>query len=353
MEAFVGILLAAGAIRDPLLPLWAMELIARVLLDVWLFCLGATVGSFLNVVVYRLPRGKNLAFPGSFCPHCGHAIRLWDNIPILSWVALRGWCRDCGGRISPRYLAVEALVATTFLVVLAAEHYLPPLAIVATTRRELSPHDGAPFWGMYGLHLFLVTTIFAAVFIAVDGFRVTRRLYGPALLLGFVLPLVWPQVRSVPAVAAWQGGWQSGLVDGLAGVFVGALVGGVLGAVGRAINESDNEGRADCPCLRCGLVCAMLRMSPGWMGAAVGLVAGWQRAIWLAPIVILISGFAAAGLCRWAIALSTKERPAGEPLETPDITAEITAQTGATPEPEVIEEEIHIVSPPTEPIEPS
>ncbi len=66
--------LIAAEFRDPLLPLWAMELLANVFLWVWLFCMGATVGSFLNVVVYRLPRGLNIVYPGSFCPHCGHAI---------------------------------------------------------------------------------------------------------------------------------------------------------------------------------------------------------------------------------------------------------------------------------------
>src|SRR5688572_1591793 len=119
MEATFFLLLAAAEFRDPIMPLWAMELTAKVLLYAWLFALGATVGSFLNVVVYRLPRGLNLAIPGSFCPACGHPIRLSDNVPILSWLALRGRCRDCGARISPRYLFVEMLVATTFLIVLA------------------------------------------------------------------------------------------------------------------------------------------------------------------------------------------------------------------------------------------
>src|SRR5881227_2959075 len=121
----IAILLAAAEFRDPLLPLWAMELLANVFLWVWLFCMGATVGSFLNVVVYRLPRRKNLAYPGSFCPRCGHPIRLNDNIPILSWLALRGRCRDCGGRISPRYFFVELTVAALFLLVLAGEQVMP------------------------------------------------------------------------------------------------------------------------------------------------------------------------------------------------------------------------------------
>src|SRR3954453_23784389 len=73
--------------------------------------LGALIGSFLNVVIWRLPRGENLAVPASHCPSCATAIRFYDNIPVLSWLALRGRCRPCGARISPRYPAVEALTA--------------------------------------------------------------------------------------------------------------------------------------------------------------------------------------------------------------------------------------------------
>src|SRR5262245_53059291 len=116
-DVWPAVLLAAPPIREPLVPLWVMEWTASILLHVWLFCVGACVGSFLNVVVYRLPRGKSLAHPGSCCPSCGHAIRLWDNIPILSWLVLRGRCRDCRAAISPRYFWVELLVAALFLAV--------------------------------------------------------------------------------------------------------------------------------------------------------------------------------------------------------------------------------------------
>src|SRR5688572_4050532 len=72
---------------------------------------GAVVGSFLNVVAYRLPRGESLATPGSRCPACETPIKPWDNVPVLSWLLLRGRCRACGARISPRYPVVEAVTA--------------------------------------------------------------------------------------------------------------------------------------------------------------------------------------------------------------------------------------------------
>ena len=70
--------------------------------------IGAVFGSFFNVVAYRLPRGESLAHPPSRCPGCETPIKPYDNVPILSWLALRGKCRACGTRISPRYPLVEA-----------------------------------------------------------------------------------------------------------------------------------------------------------------------------------------------------------------------------------------------------
>jgi leader peptidase (prepilin peptidase) / N-methyltransferase len=72
---------------------------------------GLLVGSFLNVVAWRLPRGESLATPGSHCPGCDHPVRPYDNVPVLSWLALRGRCRDCRTPISARYPLVEALTA--------------------------------------------------------------------------------------------------------------------------------------------------------------------------------------------------------------------------------------------------
>src|SRR3989442_7028695 len=79
--------------------------------------LGAMIGSFLNVVIHRLPLEQSIVFPNSTCPKCRNAIKPYDNIPILSFLALRGRCRSCRARISPRYPAVEALTAALFAAV--------------------------------------------------------------------------------------------------------------------------------------------------------------------------------------------------------------------------------------------
>lgn len=77
---------------------------------------GLIIGSFLNVVIWRLPRGENLSHPGSHCPKCGHAIRAYDNIPVISWLVLRGKCRDCDNPISARYPLIEAFTGFAFAV---------------------------------------------------------------------------------------------------------------------------------------------------------------------------------------------------------------------------------------------
>ena len=79
--------------------------------------LGGCVGSFLNVVMYRLPRNESVVWPGSHCPKCNHEIRPWHNLPVLGWLMLRGKCYDCGERISPKYPLVEAATAGVFVLV--------------------------------------------------------------------------------------------------------------------------------------------------------------------------------------------------------------------------------------------
>src|SRR6267378_1116509 len=84
----------------------------------WVFCFGAIVGSFLNVVIARVPEGKSVVRPGSRCPKCGAAIAWYDNIPLLSWILLRARCRRCGLPISARYPLVELLAGILAVAVL-------------------------------------------------------------------------------------------------------------------------------------------------------------------------------------------------------------------------------------------
>jgi leader peptidase (prepilin peptidase)/N-methyltransferase len=84
---------------------------------------GAVIGSFLNVVVHRLPLGESLVTPGSRCPECGTPVKPYDNVPVVSWLVLRGHCRSCGAPISPRYPLVELATALVWAAVVAARGF--------------------------------------------------------------------------------------------------------------------------------------------------------------------------------------------------------------------------------------
>lgn len=88
------------------------------MLYIIVFALGAVIGSFLNVCIYRMPRDMSVIVPSSRCPSCNNPIRPWDNIPFVSYVLLRGICRHCGEKISFRYFLVEAMSAFLYVAVL-------------------------------------------------------------------------------------------------------------------------------------------------------------------------------------------------------------------------------------------
>jgi hypothetical protein len=112
-----------------------MSLVHHVILAVLFLTVGCCVGSFLNVCVFRIPRGLSLLRPGSRCPRCRAPIRAYDNVPVLGWLWLRGRCRDCGCAISIRYPLVEFGVGLAFAGVYLAE--------AAVTSGELWERTGA------------------------------------------------------------------------------------------------------------------------------------------------------------------------------------------------------------------
>ncbi len=94
----------------------------NILIAILVFTLGLIIGSFLNVCVYRIPRQESIVFPASHCPDCGKKIKFWDNIPILSFLLLKGRCRFCGKKISIRYPLIELLTATLLLLLFLKYH---------------------------------------------------------------------------------------------------------------------------------------------------------------------------------------------------------------------------------------
>jgi leader peptidase (prepilin peptidase)/N-methyltransferase len=220
------------------------------LIVLWMFAIGAAVGSFLNVVVYRLPLGLSLVYPPSHCPKCSKRIPWYDNVPIFGWIILRGRCRQCHNPISARYPIVEAVTATMFGL----------LAIVEMNRLNT----------IYPYQLLLLCTLLCAGLIEFDGGRPPARLFIPVILIGAISPLFWPELRpwhawsELPPSLTWA-------VDGLAGLAAAAVLGGLAWLI---------RGKQRPVGLLLSLVC-------------VGLVLGWQ----MLTSVALLAGF--IELCLW------------------------------------------------------
>ncbi|HWC88397.1 MAG TPA: prepilin peptidase [Pirellulales bacterium] len=240
---------------------------------VMLTLLGGAVGSFINVVVYRLPAGKSLLWPGSSCPRCGAKIRWLDNLPVLGWLKLRGRCRDCREPISKRYPFVELLTALVFLGLALVEplndaHNLPDRLgyVPGAAELYLLALGGWQLWGVYAYHLVLLCALECAMLLEYDGHGVKHRLMWPVWLVGWLAPLAWVQLRPIPAfevdVLVKQFGPQSitqAWVDGLAGFAVG-LVMGMLASPLAQLGPSGRHG-----------VRTLLFAS-----TAVGVFLGWQ-----------------------------------------------------------------------------
>jgi leader peptidase (prepilin peptidase)/N-methyltransferase len=128
---------------------------------VFVFAFGSCIGSFLNVVIYRLPRDKSLVTPPSACPGCDKRIAFYDNIPLVSWLVLAGKCRNCKMKITPRYFFVELLTAVLFLAVFVLYFIHPVRTIKIDGVIGLEAFvSGA--WLMYASHIILVAALIAA-----------------------------------------------------------------------------------------------------------------------------------------------------------------------------------------------
>lgn len=245
---------------------------APLLLTIWLFAVGACIGSFMNVVVYRLPAGQHLLYPGSRCPCCGKPIRPYHNIPIFGWLALRGRCADCGARISPRYPAVE--LATALLFALLA--WVGPLSGGKNLPGAVDAAHGL-LWGIYVYDLTLLGALICAALIDLDGHPLPKRLVATVLVAGLAAPLVWPDLRPVHsglagnAASGTSPAWLIGLIDGLAGLSA-ALILFCLARPAAARGPSGPSGR----------------MNTAAVLAWVGVYLGWQAVCWLAALTAVL-----------------------------------------------------------------
>jgi leader peptidase (prepilin peptidase)/N-methyltransferase len=220
-----------------------------------LAAVGLVVGSFLNVVIYRVPRGESLLRPGSHCPACDAPVRNRHNVPVFGWLVLRGRCADCGSGISVRYPAVEAATGAAFAALGASFSHswsLPVLLLLAAVGIALALID---------LDVRrLPTAIVAPSYVAATGLLViaaaasgawgsfSRALIGSvaSILLFYLIRFAWPGgmgggdvklAALLGLVTGWLG-WGVLVVGVFAGFVLGAVVGVSLMAAGRAGRRS-------------------------------------------------------------------------------------------------------------------
>jgi leader peptidase (prepilin peptidase)/N-methyltransferase len=167
---------------------------------------GLVIGSFLNVCIHRIPAGKSVVHPGSCCPRCGHAVRPWDNVPLLSYVWLGGRCRDCRAPISARYPAVE-LAAGLGFGLCALEWGLSPATYVNST---------------------FVALILVLVFIDYDHQILPNVLTLPGLLLGIVAS-PWQDSSFYRDPISWAAASLAGSHAETALPWAGSVLGAVIG----------------------------------------------------------------------------------------------------------------------------
>ncbi len=216
------------------------------------FCgvLGLLVGSFLNVVVARVPDGRSVVRPGSACPACGTPIAARDNVPVLSWLLLRGRARCCGMRISVRYPLVEAGTAAAFGLVawwLGPAPELPAFLYLAAASIALGLIDidtfRLPFTIVAPSYLVGAVLLGAASLVERDAASVVRAVVGSAALWVFyrLLHAVYPKgmgygdVRLAGLLGLYLGwlGWSALVIGGFFGFLVGGVAGVAILVVGR------------------------------------------------------------------------------------------------------------------------
>jgi protein-glutamine gamma-glutamyltransferase len=204
------------------------------------FAIGASVGSFLNVVVYRLPRGIGLWGRRSHCPLCQADLSFRDNMPIIGWLRLRGRCKNCRAPISARYPSVEAITGLLFLVLLQVELLSGGKSIPIRTPNAYAGVVWIiwyPKWDLIALylyHCFILCTLLCVALIRKDGKPVPWSLILAAALVGLASPMAVPSLHPVPAVVPGPTWFSAGdfrvgeIVTAAAGLATGMSLGGLI-----------------------------------------------------------------------------------------------------------------------------
>lgn len=250
----------------------------------WLFVFGSCLGSFLNVVIYRVPRGFSL-WGSSHCPFCRVRIPPRDNVPVFGWLALRGRCRTCRLPISPRYPLVELAVGLVALILSMLEILLAGINLPGSGERMFAGMSvswlvGHPRWDLIGtclLHSGLVCVLLSWALIRYDGYAIPPRYLALALMAGLLLTAVTPALGPEAShFGSWD--WQPWLQDwvsggrGLAGLGGGLLVALIVAAGCRLAGVGPSSScRGTLPNALAGF--GLVGVCLGWRAAAsIGLL---------------------------------------------------------------------------------
>ncbi len=182
------------------------KVLAQVPFHFWTVCFfafGCVVGSFLNVCIHRMPRDESIIHPPSHCPHCGYSIPWYLNIPLVTWLWLRGQCANCKKEISMRYFLVEALTGTVFALCWLV--------------------FGPEFW-VAGVHCILISGLIAATFIDFEHFIIPDEITIGGMVAGLILAFFVPAShRTFPGLRPWHSPGPA-MRDSVLGMIVGAGV---------------------------------------------------------------------------------------------------------------------------------
>lgn len=229
----------------------------------WVFLTGLVFGSFLNVVVLRMPlKGMSIVRPGSHCTSCGGRIRWFDNLPLLSFLVLRGRCRHCGCAISIRYPLVEAATAGGFLFAFALELWNGGGAGLRLD---------ADSWARALTGSALFFCLLAVSLVDIDRRVIPDQITLPAVPVGVALAAVFPAAFPGP-ICLGGAGWIDGAFNSLAGASAGAAVVYGLGRVFKAILNKEAMGFGDVKLL--GMVGAFTALDGAFMSLVLASIAG-------------------------------------------------------------------------------
>ncbi len=238
----------------------------------WLGFTGACIGSFLNVVAYRMPLGMSIVWKPSHCPRCQHTIRARDNVPVLGWLWLRGKCRDCAEPISPRYAIVEAMMGAAFFVLAYVELFSGGANLPGG---PILPWTGAldnvwnPLWpviGVYAYHCTLLSFLMCVALIDQDRRRVPLRLL---LFAGVVAICCAATFEFLYPLRGWTGLSSNvqAIVDAGVGAFTASLFGLTIVLLGATALRLSEQAKRHVHATNCGTAIA-----GGFLGLKAALV---------------------------------------------------------------------------------